>query len=475
MESIWKGSIRLPSFAALEGERRADAAVIGGGMAGVLIARELKRRGVGTVVVEASTLASGQTQNTTAKITAQHGPIYHQLIRRLGSEKARQYAAANQNAVAAFRRMVREENIDCDFVRVPSYLYSRQDSAMLEREAAACRSLGLDASFTRATTLPFPVAGAVRMGGQAMFHPLKFLARAAEELEVYEHSPVLALRREELILPRGRVSARHIILASHYPFVNFPGLYFARMHQERSYVAAIRGAAELDGMYYGVDEGGLSFRGCGPYLLVGGGGHRTGKNPEGGRYDDLAAQAASLWPGCTLAARWSAQDCATLDGVPYIGVFSPTRPNWYVATGFGKWGMTASMVAAGLIADQICGVNNPLAPVFSPRRFSLTAAEHLALEGGEAVKNLTKALLDRPGETLDQLPPGHGGIVTWQGKKVGAYREENGALHIIDPKCPHLGCQLSWNPDEKSWDCPCHGSRFDMDGKLLNNPAQRDL
>lgn len=474
LRAIWRREISLPERVPLRGDLEADAAVIGAGMAGVLIARELGARGIKTVVLEAAALGSGQTGNTTAKITAQHGLIYQRLIGQFGEEKARQYARANQQAVERYRQLARD-GVECDFVDCPAYLYSQSEALSLEREAAACRKLGLEASFTVTTALPFPVKGAVRMEGQAMFHPLKFLKCAAEGLTLYEHTPVLAVRGNQLITPLGRVTAEHIVFAAHYPFLNFPGFYFARMHQDRSYVAAVEHAAELDGIYYGVDPGGLSFRNAGPFLLVGGGGHRTGRNQEGGQYRMLERRAKELWPACRAVARWSAQDCMTLDGVPYIGPFSPTRPQWYVATGFQKWGMTSSMVAAGLIADAICQESNPLAPVFSPRRFDWTAARNLAREGGVAVRNLTRAVFVRPGLHLDQLTPGHGAVVSWQGKKVGAYKEENGDVHLVDPRCPHMGCQLTWNPEEKSWDCPCHGSRFDYDGNLIDNPAQTGL
>ena len=292
---------------------------------------------------------------------------------------------------------------------------------------------------------------------------------------MYEDTPVTAVRGDEVLTPKGKVRAEHIVFAAHYPFVNLPGFYFTRLHQERSYAVALKGTGELDGAYYGVDPGGLSLRPFGSMVLLGGGGHRTGDNRAGGQYQTLEASAERLWPNCQVAARWSAQDCITLDGVPYIGTFSPTRPRWYVATGFGKWGMTSSMVASELIADQICGKENALAPIFSPRRFSMLAARTMAKEGGQAARGLARAVFAQGEGSLDGLPPGHGGLVSWQGKKVGAYRDKEGQLYLVDPRCPHMGCQLEWNPEERSWDCPCHGSRFDYEGRLLDGPAQTGL
>ena len=474
MESLWRWDAAAPAGRSLGGDLTVDAAVIGGGMAGVLTARALAGAGLHAVILEARTLGSGQTGNTTAKITAQHGLIYTRLIRQLGESRARLYARANQEAVEEYRRLARS-GIRCDFMDCPAYLYSRSRELPLVREDAACRALGLETAFTVTTTLPFPVKGAVRMERQAMLHPLKFLYGAAQGLEVYEHTPVLTAEEDRLTTPRGRVTARYVVFACHYPFVNFPGLYFARMHQERSYVAAVSGAPQLDGIYYGVDPGGLSFRNAGAYLLVGGGGHPTGKGAERSPYDMLEDQAKAFWPQTVPAARWSAQDCVTLDGLPYIGVFSPSRPHWYVATGFQKWGMTASMVAADLISAQITGQEHPLSSVLSPRRFSWTAARSLAGESGRAAKGLLRGWLWRPGMSLDQLPAGQGAVVTWHGKKVAAYREPDGQVHLTSPRCAHLGCQLNWNPEEHTWDCPCHGSRFDCDGNLIDNPAQTGL
>lgn len=210
--------------------------------------------------------------------------------------------------------------------------------------------------------------------------------------------------------------------------------------------------------------------------MIGGGGHRTGKNTAGNSYEYLSSRAEALWPECKETARWSAQDCMTLDGIPYIGKYSKSQPDWYVATGFGKWGMTSSMVSAMILTDLICGRQNQYADVFTPRRFHLqSSVGTLIKEGGYAVSGLMKQLAAIPKEKLEDLRPGHGGIVEHDGNKYGVYREETGKLFAISTRCPHLGCQLAWNPDEKSWDCPCHGSRFDYRGKRLDGPAQNDL
>ena len=433
MGSLWRRDTTAPNGQSLRGDLRVDAAVIGGGMAGILTARALAEEGLHTAVLEARALGSGQTGNTTAKITAQHGLIYTRLIRQLGESRARLYARANQEAVEEYRRLARS-GINCDFMDCPAYLYSRVRELPLVREDGACRALGLETAFTLTTTLPFPVKGAVRMEGQAMLHPLKFLYGAARGLEVYEHTPVLTAEEDCLTTPHGTVSARYVVFACHYPFVNFPGLYFTRMHQERSYVAAVSGAPQLDGIYYGVDPGGLSFRNAGDYLLVGGGGHPTGQGAEHSPYQTLEDQAKALWLNAVPAARWSAQDCVTLDGLPYIGQYARSTPDLYVATGFGKWGMTLSMAAATILRDLVLGRSNPCVLLFSPSRSMMKP--QLLVNGFEAAVSL---------------------------------------LTPTRPRCPHMGCALKWNLQEHTWDCACHGSRFTREGKLISGPAAGDL
>ena len=474
MESIWSQTCRLRQREALPGDMKTDIAVIGAGMAGILIASALQEAGRRVVVLEAERIAGGQTRNTTAKLTCQHGLLYEKLIRTLGEEKARQYAQANAAALMEYRRIIADRNIDCDLEQQDAWVYG-SNAAQLRKEAEAAAALGLPATFVEETKLPFPTAGAVRFANQAQFHPLKFLQAISEPLTIYENTSVQSVEGNQIITTRGRVQAEQIVFACHYPFVNFPGMYFARMHQERSYVIALENAAPMDGMWIGAEQGAYSFRNYGPLLLLGGGGHRCGENSAGGRYDLLRQQAARWFPGSREVAHWSAQDCVTADSVPYIGPYAASRPNWYVATGFQKWGMTSSMVAAMLLRDRICGKENPWAEVFDPGRFDEKTLTGLAQESGQAVKGLAKQLFQIPAEAARELPPGHGGIVFWKGKKLGVYKDESGALWPVDIRCPHLGCQLEWNPDERSWDCPCHGSRFDYRGKLISGPAQENI
>lgn len=476
MKSLWTETEKLPSFGELPGDITVDTAVIGGGMAGLLCAYLLREKGVKAVVLEADVIAGGQTRNTTAKITSQHGLLYEKLLEEQGHDLARQYAGWNQRAIDRYEEMIGKLGVDCDFDRLPSYLYTMREPEVLKKEARAAASLGIPAVYTEETTLPFSVKGAVRFASQAQFHPLKFLSALADKLTVYEHTKVLKAEDHKLYTPQGCVTAKKIIFAVHYPFVNHPGYYFMRMHQDRSYVVALEKAQTLDGMYYGIDkEDGLSFRNAGDLLLLGGGSHRTGENSAGGKYEYLRQKAEELYPGCREKYCWSAQDCMTLDDIPYIGRFSSSQPDWYVATGFRKWGMTTSMVSAILLSEAIAEEKESFG-IFSPQRFTPGAsAGNFCKEAGHAVKDLGKNIFAVPKADIEELPEGHGGVVEYDGRKTGVYKEEGGEVYLVSVRCPHLGCQLAWNPDEKTWECPCHGSRFDKEGKLLDNPAQTDL
>ncbi len=449
MESVWTEEVKIRRREAFPGDMEIPVVVIGAGLAGILTAYYLKQAGVRAIVLEADRVGSGQTKNTTAKITSQHNLIYGQIIRMFGSRMAEHYASANESAIREYEKLILEKGIDCDFVRCPAYLYSQTETQLLKQEADAAGTLGIRAAFETECELPFRVAGVTKFEDQARFHPLKFLAAIAEETEVYEQTKVLKIEGTKVETARGTITAGHIVFAAHFPFVNVPGYYFARMYQERSYVTALEGAKRPEGMYLGIDPDGLSFRTCGNLLLLGGGSHRTGLNqgnkPSGGcRYEALRARAQEIYPGCREVLKWSAQDCMTLDGLPYIGRFSACKPNWYVATGFGKWGMTTSMVSARILTAMIDGQECPEADIFSPQRhFTAQAAKKLATHGAHTVKGLAKHI----------LPCGN--------KKI----TEN---------CPHMGCRLEWNPDEESYDCPCHGSRFDREGHLIDGPAQTD-
>lgn len=393
LQSIWTRSCELRERPALDKDIKTEAAVIGGGMAGILTAWELESAGVRTVVLEAERIGSGQTGNTTAKITSQHGMFCSEFLERKGKETAEKYVRANEEAVREYKRIVKEKRIDCDLEQTDSYVYSSDEEA-LEKEAAAAVRLGVNASMERKTEIPVACAGAVRFKDQAQFHPLKFAGALAEELTVYENTPVKKAADNLLRTPAGSVEADKIIFATHYPFINFPGMHFFRMHQERSYVLALEGAGNIRGMYIGDGPDALSFRQFGKYLLL---------------------------------------------------------------------------------KDLVCERENPYTEVFTPSRFSAEEIPQIAKDSRRAVKGLAKRFFHLPGDTINMIEPGHAAVVETPGGRAGVYKSEDNQIYQVDVVCPHLGCRLAWNQDERSWDCPCHGSRFDYKGNLLDGPAQEGI
>ena len=429
MQSIWRETAQLPRFEPLKQDRKTDVLIIGGGIAGLLSAYMLNRAGVDCVLVESDRICGGITKDTTAKITVQHGLIYDKLIREFGLETARLYLQANGAALDQYQSLC--QTIECDFQQRNSVVYTLDDRRSIEKELTALQKIGYPAKMISELPLPFLTAGAVCFEEQAQFHPLKFLAAIAQRCSVFENTRVLEIKQGAAVTECGMIKAENIIVATHFPFLNKHGSYFLKLYQHRSYVLALKNAPEVRDMVVDASDTGLSFRSYGDTLLLGGGGHRTGK--QGGGWRELEAFANRYYPGAQVTARWATQDCMTLDGVPYIGQYSGRTQNLYVAAGFNKWGMSSAMTAAMLLADLVQGKESPYKEVFSPSRTVLRP--QLAINAAES------------------------------------------AIHLLTPtvpRCPHMGCALKYNKVERTWDCPCHGSRFTETGCLINNPATDD-
>lgn len=427
MKSIWEENVKMPEFDTLSTDVKTDVLVIGGGLCGLLCAYMLKESGVDCILAEANRICGGVTVNTTAKVTVQHGLIYDKIIEKYGLEKARLYYESQIKAFEKIKELSSQDNFKmCD-----SYVYSLGNKEKIEREVKALEKIGVDTEFCEKTELPFDIAGAVKIKNQACFHPLKFAQNLADGLRIYENTKITDLKSHAAITDKGTITAKKIIVATHFPFINKHGGYFLKMYQHRSYVLALKNAENVKGMYVDESSDGLSFRNCGDLLLLGGGSHRTGSS--GGSWAELEKFSKKYYPDAKEVSRWATQDCMTLDLIPYIGQYSKTTPDLYVATGFNKWGMTSSMVSAMILADIVCGRKNKYTDVYSPSR------------------------------TI--LHPQLG---------VNIFESVKGLITPTAPRCPHLGCALKYNKQEHTWDCPCHGSRFDKEGKVLNNPANRD-
>jgi len=424
--SVWVKGPETVSFPKLKENKSTDVLIIGGGIAGVLCAYKLQKEGIDCMLVEADKIGLGITKNTTAKITVAHGLLYDKMLKRFGYEKTRIYAEAQINAFNEFYELCK--NIDCDYEKKDSYVYSLNGAKKIEKELIALDKIGVKADFTDVSELPFSVDGAVRIKDQAQFHPLKFLYVIARGLPIYERTKVTEIMPQKVIAGGFEVGYKKLIIATHFPIINKHGLYPLKLYQHRSYVLALRGTDEISGMYVDESDTGLSFRTYGELLLLGGGAHRTGK--KGGCWQELEKFTEKHYKNAQIVAKWATQDCMTLDGIPYVGQYARVTPDVFVVTGFNKWGMTNSMAAANILCDLLKEKENAATNVFSPMRNIL-----------------------RP-----QLA-------------VNTFESILGLITPTAPRCPHLGCALKYNKAEHSWDCPCHGSRFTESGELIDNPA----
>lgn len=499
MNSYWIESVKSEKeeFPKLEKNEKADVCIIGGGLTGITTAYYLSKTNLRVVVLEKYRICEHTSGNTTAKITSQHDLFYDYLIQSQGKEKAKQYLEANEQAIKNIASIIQEEKIDCDFERQDNYVYTlKQDDVIkIKKEVEAVNSLGFPAKFITDVELPFRTLGAIKFPNQAQFNPSKYVnglvkvMKQKENVAIFENTKVVDLKNAEnsasynVITEDGHtVTAKYVVLATHYPIINVPGYYFLKMYQEMSYVIGAETNNPLfQGMYINTERPTVSFRTAKQdgkdLLLIGGMGHKTGERKDiSDSYTNLEAIAKQYYPDCKIVYRWCTEDCISLDKIPYIGEFSNLMPNVYVGTGYKKWGMTNSNVAANIITDKILGKQNPYEEVFTSTRMEpIKNYQEVGNMLKEVATSWTVEKLKIPEEKLQDIKKGEGGLIEFEDKKVGAYRDEGGKVYLVKPVCSHLGCELTWNNLEKTWDCPCHGSRFNYKGKSIYDPSIKDL
>ncbi|ODM26222.1 (2Fe-2S)-binding protein [Clostridium sp. Bc-iso-3] len=491
-QPYWIASTPETDYPTLDEDIKVDVAIIGGGITGISSAYLLSKAGVKVAVIEADRILQGTTGHTTAKITSQHELIYSKINSQMGRELAEQYADANESAIRMIEKIATENNIECDFVSQSAYVYTLQDEYIekIKDEVQIAESLGIKVSYLEEIPLPFPIKAAVRFDNQAQFHPRKFLLPLAKEItasgnQIFEQSRIVDIENGSnyvLITNQGKkVAASKIIIASHYPFYNKTGLYFTRIYPERSYVVAIKAKESYPGgMYITIEEPGRSLRSQrsddGELILVGGEHHKTGQGEDTIKhYEALIDYANTTFTVEDIPYRWSTQDCMTLDGLPYVGHFTSNTPNMYIATGYGKWGMTNSMASAMILRDLIVDGKSSWQEVYNPSRKTIAAStKNFVVENLNVAEKLIEGKISPLPDNIS-IKPGEGKIIQVDGKRAGAYRDHQGTLHVVDTTCTHMGCELYWNSAEKSWDCPCHGSRFTYEGDVIEGPAVRPL
>lgn len=491
-ESLWRSSTGLPSFAALVEDHVTDVAIVGAGITGITTAYLLSNAGYKVTLLEAGEILGGATGFTSAKITAQHGMIYGDLLKNFGEEQARMYYQSNREAMEWMMATAEELDLSCGMKPEAAYLYAAKGDEKtlkeLNREFEAYSKLGLPGEWLDQVPLPLGAGGAIRMPGQARFHPLEYLKGLLQAVldkggTVFEHTMIgeqvdsdghLTLHTEG---GKFQIRCRHAVSASHFPFYDGGSLYFSRLHAERSYCLAFEPETDYEGgMYLSAGEPTRSLRavewGGRKLVIAGGENHKTGQGIcTFGHYENLEKFAGELLGIRSIPFRWSTQDLITLDRVPYIGRRAEDE-EIYIATGFGKWGMTTGTLAARMIADSIQGSSNPYTGLYDPSRFkAIPAIKNFVVQNLSVAKELVAGKVEIVHKKTQDLEPDQGAVVFHDGKRVGAYRDPEGQLHLIDRTCTHMGCECEWNDGERSWDCPCHGSRFSYEGDVLEGPA----
>ncbi|WP_110930886.1 FAD-dependent oxidoreductase [Paenibacillus bouchesdurhonensis] len=495
-QSMWRHTTDLPAFSKLEKDVQTDIAIIGAGITGITTAYLLSKAGFKVTVVEAAQILDGTTGFTTAKITAQHGLIYDKLRKHFGDEEAKLYYEANEEALSFIRSTVEEHQIDCQLQQEDAYLYadSEEQAEQLRKEWEAYEQLGLPGEWCESLPIPLAVHGAIRLPNQAQFHPLHYLRALVDSIIAnggvfYENTTMEDAAdntgdgRRRLKAENGcTITCKYAISASHFPFYDGGGFYFTRLHAERSYVVAIEPEIPLErGMYINCGEPKRSLRSAllegTQVILVGGESHKTGKGKcTFKHYEELESFGGQLFGAKRIPYRWSTQDLITLDEVPYIGAITADEGNVLVATGFAKWGMTNGTVAALVFRDLIMGHGNKFTDLYKPSRFKANPGiKNFTVQNADVAKEWVSGKIELIHRKADELKTDEGGVVRHLGKRAGGYKDAEGRLFIVDTTCTHLGCEVEWNDAERSWDCPCHGSRFNYKGEVLEGPAIENL
>lgn len=494
MNSLWIDSLKNPiRLESLNKDLTTDVCIIGAGIFGLTCAYYLTKLGFKVTVLEKYEIGQKVTGHSTAKITSQHGLFYDYLISSYGKKFANDYLTANEQAIINIKNIIDTEEIKCDFRYQNNYVYTTNSKELrsIKKEFSALQSLGFPCEFVTKTGLPFNIAGSVCFKNQAQFHPLKYLHGLCKSIiskngEIYTNTTAIDVKQEGencyTFTDGFKINSKYVIMANHYPFINTVGFHFLKMYQSTSYVIAIDTKKSLfNGMYINFINPIYSFR-CAnidgkELLLISGGDHKTGQPTSyKDSYGYLEDCAKKYYPDCEILYKWSTRDAIPLDKIPYIGMYSTFMPNVFVGTGFKKWGMSSSNVAANIIVDKILGKESLYSSLFDSRRLK-------PIKNRDELKNMVvqstnSILLDRfrrPNMSFDSISKNSGAIIEVNNQKVGVYKDIDGNIFAVKPYCTHLGCLLSWNDVEKSWDCPCHGSRFNFKGVNIYDPAFRNL
>lgn len=458
--SVWEGA--RPALPELEGDMTADAVVVGGGLAGIMTAYELSSRGAKVVLADASDLLAGTTPKATAKVTAAQGTIYADLRERYGPDVPAAYYAAQRRGMEECVRLAERYSIDCDLTEADGYVFTRGGGSELDATERVLRDVGAEVERTR---LPGAQSApeALRLPGQYAIDPLKFALGLPRDYAAYSRSPALSLdfKARKVRFRHGSVTADVVVSATRYPFSDEKGGYAMKLRPSMAFSMAVSERL-TDGLVLEDREDGLSLRPYSGGTIICGADCRTGRATKPDRYERIEREVRGLYGGITPTHRWCAEDCMTFDGMPMVGKYAEDTDNVFVATGFNKWGMANSVAAAGAIADMAEGKPSPL-PVFDPARHIRGALGATIVNAINNMLGLIHGLMPVLRGT-ESIARGEARVARSRKGVCGVYRDLDGRLHYAPARCPHMGCRLSWDPSAMTWDCPCHGSRFDVDG-----------
>lgn len=491
-ESYWLASTEQRSFEKLTADLNVNIAVIGAGITGITTAYLLAKEGKEVALLEAGKILNGTTGYTTAKVTAQHHLIYDEFISHFGEENARLYFEANIDGLNFIRQMINEHSIECDWTEEDAYVYTAAEDKVqaIRDEYKAYEKLGIPGAYMESIPLPITARAAVVMKNQARFHPIPYLLRLLDEFirlggRVYEQTTVEKVEEgmpNIITTSEGhRLECLDVVSCSHFPVFE-GGMYYAKMHADSSYALAVKSDTEYPGgMYISAENPKKSIRAVEyegeKLLLIGGESHKTGQGIcTINHYEALKTFAEQNFAAREIAYRWSTNDYGTLDKLPYIGMNSLKTPNSFIATGYRKWGMTTGTVAAMILRDMIIGQTNRYEKLFDPNRFHADpSVQKFVKENVNVAKQYVAGKLEWIRTKTEDLGIDEAAHVRIKGKKAGAYRDRNGKLYLVDTTCTHMGCEVAWNAGDRTWDCPCHGSRFHYDGSVIEGPAAQPL
>ena len=490
-KSIWDETIQYnTNYNLLKKDISTNVCIIGGGITGISTGYYLYKNNVDFVLLERNNICDNTTKFSSAKITSQHGLIYYNLVKKYGITKAKQYLYSNNNAIKNIQEIILKENIECDFKIQYSYVFTQNElfSKNIDDEYSTLINLGFkDVELQNNIELLPNIKKAIKFKNQAQFNPKKYCLELSKIIKnnIYENSNVKKIVRRNkkyiIFTDTNKVYCNKIILCTHFPIKDIPGFYFLKMYQDTSYIiAADIGKNNFNGMYINFEDPTISIRIANinnkNILLIGGNNIKTSSILNENKYTFLENIAKSLYPDCKIIKYWNTQDCITLDKLPYVGKFSNIYPNMYIATGFNKWGMTTSNVAANILKDKILNKKNIYEDVYTATRFhALKNFKQVYLNLNQTIQSILINKLKIKPDILENIPSNTGKIIKLNNINIGIYKDENNIIHKINPYCSHLKCLLTFNSQDKTWDCPCHGSRFDIDGNLLNGPANENI